>query len=504
MSFSKQLSGFSPWKLALFFFVLIFGGSCLVTSYLYVQAVQHRESDTRIYVRELALAAAGLVDVELHEQLVRPEQLGSDEYRRVLSPLVKFHLAHPGIQYLWTTRVAADGQQLFLLETSTDERIRNQQTEYGRTQDILSFLETDPPTEAGAASIPILRSGAALVLDGIYADRHGEYIEARAPLQDAAGMFVGYIGVDYALDRYWERINEVRITGLVTVGLAFVVSLLVASVMVEMRRQTFAQLKQLERAEAEMREQRDKADQASQAKSELLAIASHDLKNPLSAIAGVSGLLLQQKRKAPDQAGLGQDIEALENIHSSAKHMSDIVRDLLLNEGIGYGGLTVDAAPFDAAELLADIVRFNRPSAARKRIGLEVETESPVSVTADRKLLHEAFDNYLSNAIKYTPPGRRVVVRLRSNPAAGEIELEVQDEGPGLSAEDRAQLFQKFRKLGPRPTGGETSTGLGLAIVKTIVEMHHGQVGCESEPGQGARFWLRLPTRPPEARSVSP
>jgi signal transduction histidine kinase len=499
MSLSKQLSGFSPWRLALFVFILIFGGSCLVTSYLYLQAVWHRESDTRIYVRELAMAAAGLVDVELHEQLVRPEQLGSAEYRRVLSPLVQFHLSHPSIQYLWTTRVAADGRQLFLLETSTDERIRSQQTEYGRKQDILSFLETDPPTEAGSRSMPVLRSGAALVLDGIYADSHGEYIESRAPLQNQAGQFVGYIGVDYALDSYRERINEVRVTGLVTLGLAFVVSMLVASVMAEMRRQTFVHLKQVERAEAEMRVQRDKADQASQAKSELLAIASHDLKNPLSAIAGMSGLLLQQKRTTPEQSGTRQDIEALESIHSAAKHMSDIVRSLLLNEGIEYGGLSVQAAPFDAVKLLADIIQFNRPSAVRKRISLEVVTEAHVPVTADKKLLHEAFDNYVSNAIKYSPPGRRVSVRLKANQATAEIELEVQDEGPGLTVEDQSQLFQKFKKLSARPTGGETSTGLGLSIVKTIVELHHGRVGCESGPGRGARFWLKLPLQPPVA-----
>jgi signal transduction histidine kinase len=105
----------------------------------------------------------------------------------------------------------------------------------------------------------------------------------------------------------------------------------------------------------------------------------------------------------------------------------------------------------------------------------------------------------VSNAIKYSPPGRRVSVRLKANQATAEIELEVQDEGPGLTVEDQSQLFQKFKKLSARPTGGETSTGLGLSIVKTIVELHHGRVGCESGPGRGARFWLKLPLQPPVA-----
>jgi len=79
----------------------------------------------------------------------------------------------------------------------------------------------------------------------------------------------------------------------------------------------------------------------------------------------------------------------------------------------------------------------------------------------------------------------------------GEIEFAVQDAGPGLSEADHEKLFQKFKKLTARPTGGETSTGLGLSIVKTIAERHNGRVGCDSELGRGSRFWLRVPVQAP-------
>ncbi len=465
-------------------------------SYLYLGAVRHREDDTRIYVRELVSAAASLVDMDLHEQLVRPDQRESDIYRRVIGPLVKFHLSHPSVQYLWTTRVAEDGRQVLVLETATDDRIRTQQTEYGRTQDILSFMETDPPTAAGNKSLPVLRKGAALVLDDIYTDSHGSYIEARAPLQDRQGKFAGYVGVDYALDSYYERIGQVQITGLITLGLALLVSLLVAIVMAEMRRQTIFHLQQVQQAEAEMRMQRDLAAKANEAKGELLRIASHDLKNPLSAIAGLAGLQVQLMKSRPDLAARADDLEALETIQASAKHMSEIVRGILVNEGLEQGGMPFQPARVDLSALCTEVIRFNAVVAQRKQIALRVEIAAGMTLTADGKLLREAFDNYVSNAIKYTPSGGTVTVSCQPQPAAGLIEFAVQDSGPGLSPEDQSKLFRKFQKLTPRPTGGESSTGLGLSIVKAIIDRHQGQIGCDSAVGQGTRFWLRLPAQP--------
>ena len=499
MSLPKYLSRLSPRMLALVVFVMIFGGSCLVMSYLYLRALHHRDADIRLYVHALTETARGLVDVEIHDQLVRPEQLESDEYRRVLSPLVDFHLSHPSIQYLWTTRLPDDGRPLLVLETATDERVKRQQTEHGRTQDVRSFLDEDPPTPAGNQSIPALRSGDTIVLDGFYRDAHGEYIEARAPLRNGEGKFIGYLGVDYALDRYQDRIDEVRLTGLLTLGLAFGLSVLVARVMAEMRRQTFLHLAQVERAENEMRVQRDLAAQANAAKSELLAIASHDLKNPLTAVAGMSGLLLKMVKAHPAYATRADEIEALETINASARHMSEIVRGILMNEGLEHGGLAAHPEQTDLVALAAEVIRFNEPAAKKKNIPLTTQFPATLPAMVDRKLLREAFDNYLSNAIKYSPSGATVTVALHALPDHAGIEYSVQDGGPGLSEDDQAKLFRKFTKLTPRPTGGESSTGLGLSIVKVVAELHHGQVGCASELGRGSRFWLRVPVRPPVA-----
>jgi signal transduction histidine kinase len=497
MPLSKSLSRLSPRLLGLVFFWVMFGGTLLVLGYVFIGGLRHRESEIRREVLGLAVAAAGLVEVELHEQLVRPEQLNGAEYQRVLRPLIRFHQQHPEIQYLWTTRTPATGGQLLVLETSTAPAIRTPQLARGRSQDILPFLGQDPGTEVGRASLPILKTGQAWIAPDFYSDTHGRYIEARAPLLDRDNRMVGYLGVDYALDSYFAQINEVRGTGGIALALALGVSLVVARTVSAMRRQTFLHLEQIQRAEAEMRVQRDLATKATAAKGELLAIATHDLKNPLTAIAGMAGLLVRMKKMPNPKTSAADELEMLGSIHSSAKHMGEIVRGILSNEGLEQGGVVFQPASTDLAALAREVVRFNAQSAERKRITLEAELPVALIVVADPKLLREAFDNYLSNAIKYSPADTCVRVSLRKLEGADEIEFAVHDAGPGLSEADQAELFQKFKKLTARPTGGETSTGLGLSIVKTIAERHHGRVGCESQLGQGARFWIRWPVNPP-------
>jgi signal transduction histidine kinase len=138
-------------------------------------------------------------------------------------------------------------------------------------------------------------------------------------------------------------------------------------------------------------------------------------------------------------------------------------------------------------------VQFATPSAERKGITLSAVITPDIHYQGDKTRLREALDNYISNAVKYSPQGKTVTVSLTLAADGKWIEFGVRDQGPGITEEDKPQLFGKFKKLSARPTAGESSTGLGLSIVKAIVELHGGQVGCDSTPGQGAYFWARLP-----------
>ena len=121
----------------------------------------------------------------------------------------------------------------------------------------------------------------------------------------------------------------------------------------------------------------------------------------------------------------------------------------------------------------------------------------------DTSVAVQVLENLVSNAVKYSPPGKDIFVRLQKRAEA--VRVEVQDQGPGLSAEDQKKLFGKFARLSAKPTGGEHSTGLGLSIVKKMVEAMNGQVWCESELGRGATFTVEFPAATPAANlPVSP
>ena len=115
-------------------------------------------------------------------------------------------------------------------------------------------------------------------------------------------------------------------------------------------------------------------------------------------------------------------------------------------------------------------------------------------VVADASVLAQVIENLLSNALKFSPPGKVILVSVTSGPT--HVECRIQDQGPGFTAEDKARMFRRYVRLSARPTGGEPSTGLGLSIVRKLVRAMDGELICESNPGEGATFIVRLPLTP--------
>jgi signal transduction histidine kinase len=246
-------------------------------------------------------------------------------------------------------------------------------------------------------------------------------------------------------------------------------------------------------ANAQLGEQNARLVRLDQEKNEFLGIAAHDLKNPLSAIRGYTQMLIEEDVDPEERR------EVHDKVLRASERMFQLVCNLLDVNAIERGEVKVTLADVAFDQLVERALDPHRAAAAAKGQEMVVDVAAPARVRADASLAHQVVDNLVSNAVKYSPPGKRITVRLRCGPSV--VRLEVQDEGPGLTAEDQAKLFGKFARLSAKPTGGEHSTGLGLSIVKRLVESMNGRVWCESAPGRGATFLLELPAVPPSGGS---
>ena len=222
-------------------------------------------------------------------------------------------------------------------------------------------------------------------------------------------------------------------------------------------------------------------------KERFMRIAGHDLRNPLCLIL-MSGELARRKGATPEVT------EYLESIHSSAGQMRRII-DTFLNvrkPGDAHRG------PMDRTDLnlvIAAVASQNEPAAERKQVTLSLElTPELPRAKADAGHAYQALTNYVSNAIKFLPTGGIIAIRTTATELT--LRAEVQDNGPGVPAAERAALFTEYARLSNRPTGGEESTGLGLSIVKQLVESEGGRVGADFPASGGSIFWFELPVAP--------
>lgn len=237
------------------------------------------------------------------------------------------------------------------------------------------------------------------------------------------------------------------------------------------------------------------ADEANLLKTRLLGIASHDLKGPLNSISRAADWIARDPRNVPDLPA------KLLLIRDTAQRTFTLVRDLIDVAALESRGLQLTLAPVAINDLTASVVREHEPAAAHKdqRFVFTPAESETVIVMADAARLRQAIDNLVSNAIKFTPPGKGVRVTVR---IAGErCFIDVADEGPGLTPEDMAQAFQPFRTLSAQPTGGESSSGLGLSLSRQIVRLHRGDLDVRSAPGQGATFTIALQLCPRPSES---
>lgn len=218
-------------------------------------------------------------------------------------------------------------------------------------------------------------------------------------------------------------------------------------------------------------------------RDDLMAMASHDLKNPLSSILMTCSLHLKYTGRTPPKEGF-------ETIQRSGRQMRQLIDDLLDLSKITAGHLHLDFRYREPTAIIHEVIEVLRPVAEAKDIELtaEVASELPL-LRCDKHRLVQVLSNLVGNAIKFTAPGGRVSVRLYKATEATAM-LEVRDTGPGIAPAELPYVFDRYWKANKK---SRTGTGLGLFIAKNIVEAHGGRIWVESARNQGSTFFVGLP-----------
>jgi signal transduction histidine kinase len=302
----------------------------------------------------------------------------------------------------------------------------------------------------------------------------------RVPPDVKAAILARWVHVEYDSLVIWERVRPYFVaTLLFTLGaMAFFIL---------WNRRLAAEIGRRRLVEADLEGARDNLRRINEEKSQILSMAAHDLRTPLTNI-----LFQMEVLRMRPQVGKSDLDAANQRITEQSQRIHHMVNQLLTADALETGAHQFNLVEVDLRDVISKSILEHADCAVKKEIRLEFfPPDEPARACVDSYAFTQVLDNLLSNGLKFTPTGGWVRVELTTS--ADWTEVQVRDSGPGFSKEDRPHLFTKFRKLSARPTAGEASTGLGLAITRSLVEAMHGQILMERPPEGGALMRVRLP-----------
>jgi signal transduction histidine kinase len=252
----------------------------------------------------------------------------------------------------------------------------------------------------------------------------------------------------------------------------------------ELHRDVVEAQRQLGRERTRLTVALEKAEAAIRSRDDVLAIVSHDLRNPVNTITMAAGIL---EFPIPDQL----KAEQIAIIRRAAHGMNRLIGDLLDVSAIESGRLSLELETIQLEGVVTETVEMFREQAGKKKQALEWEVPAELPpLRADRYRVQQVLTNLIGNAIKFTPEAGAIRVTVLAS--AGDLSIQVRDTGPGIDGEHLQHIFDRFWHTSRKRHGG---AGLGLAISKGIAVAHGGRLSVESEPGEGAVFTLTLPIR---------
>jgi signal transduction histidine kinase len=232
-------------------------------------------------------------------------------------------------------------------------------------------------------------------------------------------------------------------------------------------------------------EMRLEANSAATRQNKVLSVAAHELKNSLATISAYSELL--------NETCATLSVEQISaHLARAVGRMKNLIHDMFELTKLQSDSIQLSKSHFDIAPIIGRVAARNTVLAMAKQQKLFLDIASNIMIHADEARIEEIADNLINNAIKYSPPGSAINVKLKSDKKRAIFEVE--DEGPGFTEADREKLFMPFSRLSAKPTGGEVSTGIGLCVVKMLVDAHGGLVDVKNkEENQGAKFRVMIP-----------
>ncbi len=231
---------------------------------------------------------------------------------------------------------------------------------------------------------------------------------------------------------------------------------------------------------------------AEREKNEFIAIASHELRNPLAAVVGYAELLLHDADKPQRVREYAQTI--MRQAHASQRFVEDLLDAVRLQTGT----ISFSQEPFDLRALLRELAEIHSVRSKTHRVTLEAD--QPFFMQGDRGRIAQVFDNLISNAIKYSPGAERVYITLHAHESKAQVV--VQDFGPGIQRDEQSKIFRRFYRTERARKSALPGAGIGLHIAERIVRGHGGTIKVQSEEGKGSIFTVCLP-RAPQPWSVA-
>jgi PAS domain S-box-containing protein len=230
-------------------------------------------------------------------------------------------------------------------------------------------------------------------------------------------------------------------------------------------------------------------------KKDMLAMISHDLRTPISSIK----LVLECAGQGVYGSLSDRGITTMKNAQQSSDYLINMINDLLDVENFEAGGLVLDFETHPVSSIIHIATDMIEPSAQKKHIALNVETEK-FDVRADGERLNRTLVNLLGNAVKFAPANSTITLSAKPSSDGQWAEFGIRDEGPGIPPEKIDLVFEKYRQVGTRSEGEKKGSGLGLAICKALVEAHGGTIGVRNVQPKGCEFWLHIPINGPQTQ----